>query len=482
VKIAILSSASAGGAGIAAFRLYKALLEQADIIVDFIDIDIMGQLESRVSPTVSASNEKFTNTHFTIDYASEVRQWVIDILSEYDILNVHWASYLISLAELHELAEKGLRILFTAHDFYHITGGCHYPAGCTGLYQSCNACPQLNHSKFSQETVSFSLHLKRKIFSYPNIYFSAPSNFIVNHAVSSKTVPPNRSYVLRNVYEPLLNNSYHDEEKISLLLIADSFDEKRKGLRLAIDSLNALSKKIKSLDFKIYVHLVGRLDESVKGQLDKAALEVVSHGHIVKHENLVKIFSECHYILSCSYEDNWPNILVEAGSYGCVPIVGKWHGCEEFIDLFGVGWVSEGYNSDAFSDAILRAVSEHENFNLASTRLSKEVRLFHSGQKIRKEFLELFRKILNSSDKHDYEYCATRRDVYSSNYLIKREDIADSRILNFREIPSPFKSSITQSNCSLTNNGKIMADTTPKAMNSYHYGFSQFETYIKNEN
>ena len=28
-----------------------------------------------------------------------------------------------------ELARRGKKILFTLHDFYYITGGCHYPAG-----------------------------------------------------------------------------------------------------------------------------------------------------------------------------------------------------------------------------------------------------------------------------------------------------------------------------------------------------------------
>jgi hypothetical protein len=115
VKIAILSSASAGGAGIAAFRIYQAFVANSEHEVDFFDMTTLGQVNIEVSPTDSASNGKITNTHFTIDYASDVRQWVIDLLMDYDAINVQWASYLVSLSEIHELAKSGKKILFTLH-------------------------------------------------------------------------------------------------------------------------------------------------------------------------------------------------------------------------------------------------------------------------------------------------------------------------------------------------------------------------------
>jgi len=65
MKIAVLSSASAGGAGIAAFRIYQAL-QASDHEVDFIDIRALGEAVCQeVSPQISATNRKITNTHFT---------------------------------------------------------------------------------------------------------------------------------------------------------------------------------------------------------------------------------------------------------------------------------------------------------------------------------------------------------------------------------------------------------------------------------
>ena len=354
MRIAVLSSASAGGAGIAAYRIYEAL-EKANHEVDFIDINTLnGAVSLEVSPQISATNKKVTNTHFTVDHASDVRDWLINLLSEYDVINVQWASYLVSLSELLELAKLNKKIVFTMHDFYYITGGCHYPAGCNGFLVDCAGCPQVSEKVLSQKGVVRAHELKKEIFSHPNVILSAPSRFIVDSAINSGIVPSERAVVIRNAYEPIVDFNPESKSKdISVLLIADSFDEQRKGLALAIDSLKLASK---GFNKNLTLHLVGGLDEEVVQRLCGTRIEVVRHGHIKDHSILVDIFRECHFILSCSYEDNWPNILVESACYGCIPIVGKWHGCEEFVNRFNTGFLSEEYTPEAFSNEIRNAM------------------------------------------------------------------------------------------------------------------------------
>jgi glycosyltransferase involved in cell wall biosynthesis len=357
VKIAILSSASAGGAGIAAYRIYQAFCETTDHEVDFFDMHALGQVDLEVSPTDSASNEKITNTHFTIDYASDIREWVIDLLAEYDVLNVQWASYLISLAEINELAKLGKKIIFTLHDFHYITGGCHYPAGCLGYLKNCVGCPQVNENLCSQQTVIATNKIKREIFSYENVHLTAPSAFIVENAIRAGIVPRERAHVLRNAYAPICEFEPKIATKSkSILLIADSFDEQRKGLALAVDSLKVSAETFKETNTDVTLHLVGGLDSEVIKRLDGSGIKIITHGHIKQHEKLVEIFKKCDFILTCSYEDNWPNILVESGSYGCIPIVGKWHGCEEFIQKFELGFIADNYLPEAFARTINTAV------------------------------------------------------------------------------------------------------------------------------
>jgi glycosyltransferase involved in cell wall biosynthesis len=389
VKIAILSSASAGGAGIAAYRIYQAFCETTDHEVDFFDMRALGQVDLEVSPTDSASNEKITNTHFTIDYASDIREWVIDLLSDYDVLNVQWASYLISLAEINELAKLGKKIIFTLHDFHYITGGCHYPAGCLGYLKNCVGCPQVNEKVFSQQTVIATNKIKREIFSYENVHLTAPSAFIVENAIRSGIVPPERAHVLRNAYEPICEFKPKTATKSkSILLIADSFVEQRKGLALAVDSLKIAAETFKETSTAVTLHLVGGLDSEVIKRLSGSGIKIVTHGHIKEHEKLVEIFKKCDFILTCSYEDNWPNILVESGSYGCIPIVGKWHGCEEFVQKFELGFIADNYLPEAFARSINTAVFS-EFTSAIITAYVNDVLIVHKPYKVIAAYIDV---------------------------------------------------------------------------------------------
>jgi glycosyltransferase involved in cell wall biosynthesis len=390
MKIAVLSSASAGGAGIAAYRIYQAL-QNSNHEADFIDLNVVaGAVCQEVSPSVSASNKKITNTHFTVDYANDTRGWLIDMLREYDVINIQWASYLVSLGEILELAKLNKKIVFTMHDFYYITGGCHYPAGCNGFQLDCAGCPQASEKIISQRGVINAHELKREIFSYPNVILAAPSNFIVTNAIKSGIVPPERARVIRNVYSPMteFKPQLKSSEK-SILLIADSFDEQRKGLSLAVDSLKLAADKLPSNQQGITLHLVGGLDAEVVKRLDGTKIRVVTHGHIAEHERLVDIFQECHFILSCSYEDNWPNILVEAGCYGCIPIVGRWHGCEEFVLQYNVGYISNDYTPKDFSIAINKAVFDN-SYLIERQQFVTDLRSSTARARIAKDYIDVF--------------------------------------------------------------------------------------------
>jgi glycosyltransferase involved in cell wall biosynthesis len=478
VKIAILSSASAGGAGIAAYRIYQAFVTISGHEVDFFDMTSLGQVNIEVSPTDSATNGKITNTHFTIDYASDTRQWVIDLLMDYDVINVQWASYLVSLSEIQSLAKAGKKILFTMHDFHYITGGCHYPAGCTGFLKNCVGCPQVNEKVLSQQTVMATNKLKREIFSYANVHLSAPSQFIVDSAIRSGIVPPGRAHVLRNAYEPVCDfepkdNSKNNSKDKAILLIADSFDEKRKGLALAVDSLKIAAQDFRKNNNKVTLHLVGGLDSEVIKRLDGTGIKVVTHGHIKEHTKLVDIFKQCQFMLSCSYEDNWPNILVEAGSYGCIPIVGKWHGCEEFVNALGLGYVASHYTAEQYAIAINQALNTSLDKALLADFV-KKVRVMHAPKNV----VENYRVVFNQENQSVLTSSSKQETHFSANYLAATQGVLKTQCQTtvISTVESPFGNFEHNVEFKASKIGwNLTVENNKYALNQNHYGLSNFK-------
>ncbi|THD76937.1 glycosyltransferase [Thalassobius vesicularis] len=385
-RIAVLSSAGGGGAGIAALRMARALSSSDTMQADFIDIATLGEAVSQsISPQDSFTNHTISDTHLTVEYPGYQRGWMVDLLDQnYDLVNVHWASYLISNSELLALALRGKPMLFMMHDFYYSTGGCHYPATCTQLGTGCLACPQVDTKRVSRSVIAENYKLKQKLFSLPNVHIAAPSAYLRDEVVKSGLVPRSRGHVLRNAYVPVAEFDVERPFSNRILLIADSLHEGRKNMRFALEVLASL-RSLGQQDFMVDV--VGTAAPEMKAYLAATGVRHVFHGRITDHAALAEIMQKTDVLLSASLEDNWPNILVEAGSYGCVPVVGPGHGCEEFVRRYGYGAVAEDYTIPSFVAALLDILSSHSAEARAQATLA--IREEHAPANVARDFAAL---------------------------------------------------------------------------------------------
>ena len=355
-RVAILSSAGGGGAGIAARRFADALVSTGAYQADFIDIAALGDhVPQTVSPQDNLNNHTISDTHFTLERVGDMRGWFVDMLADYDVVMVHWASYLISLAELLALAARGTRMLMHLHDFHYITGGCHYPAGCAGYKTDCAACPQLDRNRANPVEVQQARRLKAALFAHPNVHLSAPSHFLRDAAVAAGLVPGARAHVLRNAYVPLRAAEPERPATNRLLLIADSLEEGRKNMPFALEVLGQLAQT----ELRFCVDVVGAAAPGLQAMLQAGGVPHVFHGRITDHARLSEVAAGTDVLLTASLEDNWPNVLVEAGAYGVQPVVGPGHGCAEFVTTYGFGQIARDYSHASFLTALAEVFNSY---------------------------------------------------------------------------------------------------------------------------
>lgn len=400
IKVAVLSSASGGGAGIAARRVVTALNCCDGIEADFIDIAVLGEpVPEDAAPRQNMNNGRWSDTHFTVEYPGILRGWLVRLLSTYDVVNVHWASYLIGLAELDELSRAGIPLLFTLHDFYYTTGGCHYPAGCERARRGCAGCPQVDHNRCLSDVVPDNRSLKERIFERTNVVLCAPSSFVVQRALDTGIGTERRSVVLRNPYPPVREcPDRKPVDNLRVALIAESFSERRKGMRTALSALKeanvgiAVDRRWKGLT----VDLIGGNTESMGSELTEAGVSYCSHGKLGNHASVVNVLQGCHLLLTCSNEDNWPNVLVESGAYGVIPVVGPGHGCAEFVEVVGVGTVATEYSGEAFGQAILQQATMYMESD--AWRLARKVRSVHEPSKVGAQYKAVCERLLTATE------------------------------------------------------------------------------------
>lgn len=354
-RIAIVSNAASGGAGIAAYRLARALNEHTSARTDLLDEKALGRLSADVAPEGSFSNGRVSDVRFSVEYPAPARRSLLKRLSSYDVINVHWSNGLISLSEIHRLASAGRRIIITMHDYNHLTGGCHYPASCPRLATGCHGCPQINGTRAPAELPGAVARARREILSFSNVRVVAPSIHLTRQAMSAGLVPAERLFVVRNPFAPrTVPRERRGAGPFRVLLIADRLSDRRKNTRLAGRALT-LAAQVTTLS----VDLVGDDAGPLYNDLRAHGLAVTAHRRL-SGAPLETVLREADIIFSPSLEDNWPNVLVEAGVYGAVPVVGPGHGCQEFVTTFTHGCVAANYWAEAFANALLQAVADYD--------------------------------------------------------------------------------------------------------------------------
>lgn len=99
-----------------------------------------------------------------------------DLAERTGVLHLHWLPGFLWPPAFFAQDLRVRKVIWSAHDFWLATGGCHHPYGCESYREECQDCPQV-HSAFHRQ-VTATLRLKRNgIASCDNLRITAPSDW-----------------------------------------------------------------------------------------------------------------------------------------------------------------------------------------------------------------------------------------------------------------------------------------------------------------
>ena len=224
---------------------------------------------------------------------------------------------------LGEISKFGCPVVWTLHDAWPFTGGCHYPGECNRFRSGCGTCPQLG-STYSHDLSYWNLRAKRSHTAAVDHWIS-PSKWLGKLAVSGGICTANQMSIVPNgvdggvfrpnEYSPLRRKLNLESDVLILVAGAADLTEPRKGARL----LPAVLQKIRQTINRKFVLVTfgGKSRESagIDGE------GIVSLGQLPREDMIVDVLSGSDLLLMPSLQDNLPNIAVEAQACGC-PVVG----------------------------------------------------------------------------------------------------------------------------------------------------------------
>ena len=252
----------------------------------------------------------------------------LSLVQEADIINLHWIIGFQSPHTIAYLASLGKPVVWTLHDQWPFTGGCHYSAGCTKYRSNCSRCPQLLDD--AAGLISSLLQDKIHYFEDAQITIVSPSQWLADCARKSTIFRRHRVETIPNsletdVFRPLDKNAARikmglHEDGLILLFGSENGSEKRKGFK---ELLSAIQICMEYEDFasmardrKISVMCFGHPAK----ELESSGLHMIPLGFLETDENIRSAYCAADIFILPSLEDNLPNTMLESMSCG-IPVV-----------------------------------------------------------------------------------------------------------------------------------------------------------------
>ncbi len=282
----------------------------------------------------------------------------LPIVQEADIINLHWINQgFLSLDSLRELFELGKPIVWTLHDMWPFTGGCHYAGTCLEFNERCGFCCFLSGK--SKNDFSTQVFMQKKdIYSNKNLSVVTCSRWLNTLAKSSALF---RNVPVQTIPNPIDTNFYtmldrakcREElgllpNKKYLLFGAANINDARKGLRYLREALSIIQENFPQISSNIELLVFGK----AKHELEDIGFTTHSLNFISNPSTLVKLYNAADAFVLPSLQDNLPNTVMESLCCG-TPVVGfRIGGIPEMVVHKDTGYLAEVKDSLSLANGI----------------------------------------------------------------------------------------------------------------------------------
>lgn len=413
MKIVHLSSYDiAGGAARAAYRLHQSLQtinvnSQMLVQAKFSDDRSIIKPESNLEKTlakVGHSLDSLAPIFYRQRQSNEFStQWAPDLILPRitklnpDVINLHWINE--SYLKVETIAKFARPIIWTLHDMWAFTGGCHYDENCHQYINSCGACPQLGSNK----NCDLSRWIwQRKSNSWQNTQMTivSPSVWLAKCASSSSLFRNRRVEVIPNGidtqrYKPMnrqlireLLNLPQDKQLI-LFAAVNATSAPRKGFHLLQSALQSLCKS----EWRDKVELVVIGSSHAENQTE---LGFKSHylGKLSDDISLAQIYAAADVFVAPSIQDNLPNTVLEAIACGTPCVAFKIGGMPDMIEHQKNGYLAQPFEVEDLAQGIAWVLEDKERHQKLCDRAREKVQQEFTQELQARSYVSLYTQIL----------------------------------------------------------------------------------------
>jgi glycosyltransferase involved in cell wall biosynthesis len=317
------------------------------------------------------------------------------------LVHLHWVVQ--GFVQIEALASLTCPMVWTLHDSWPFTGGCHLPGTCRGYEQNCGLCPVLG----SQKEHDWSRRIwqrKRTAWEDLSLTLVAPSNWMADRAKASSLFAHRRIEVIPNGIDSSLFCPGDrqaarrllgvPEERLLLLFGANhALSDANKGFDLLQEALLQLDEEVRQCTELVI------FGENRELPLPDCGLAVTNLGPIANEEQLVCLYRAADLFVAPSRQENLPNMVLEAMACATPCVAFDVGGIQDMIRHGITGYLARPHEVEDLAKGISLLLAD-ESGRLAMGGASREwVQQYASSGIVAARHQKLYRELVLA-----YEY------------------------------------------------------------------------------
>jgi glycosyltransferase involved in cell wall biosynthesis len=293
-----------------------------------------------------------------------------------DIINLHWTN--AGFVQIETIAKLKAPIVWTLHDMWAFTGGCHYDQDCHRYTMACGACPQL-HSTTDRDLSRWVWHRKSRAWKQAPLTIVTPSRWLADCAIASSLFQDRRVEVIPNgidpqIYKPIPQQIARDllnlpgDKQLICFGALQATDDPRKGFHL----LKAALVKLKEAGWSDQLELVIFGTSQTEG-LSDLGFKVHSLGRLSDDLSLTLIYSATDLFVAPSTQENLANTVLEALACGTPCVAFKIGGMPDLIEHDQNGYLAQALDAEDLARGIQSLLEDPERYLMLCDRARQKV-------------------------------------------------------------------------------------------------------------